>query len=458
MIKQKFCRIAKLFGKARPNKALVILFGLWVSLVLFYRLFFQIRPYDTPDWFPISELYLTGFHTSGVWYLVLFWVILLIAIWKIPKIKEILVVCAGWGLIVTGNLMQGGFVTAFLRSFYAEINQYYSDAIMVDNWRTWLAGFNDNLPYLTGHTQTHPPFAVLIHNIFLSNPSHPLETLGIGFAVLSMCTIPLLMIILRLLQIDPLKRKFLILLFSVIPAINIYSINCLDGVILTTSTIFLLGIVVLLKKPERKTLGILLLTIGFLTTSLLNYAVLFLLGVGGLVSIYEIIKYKKITILTGLLVCVFSFLGVFLILKYGFHYDYAQSFMSATKLENILRISFIFDIRNYGLTRFEDVSEMAFFLSFPVLAYLTTDAIINKNLKNFFKNDMVVVAFTAILTILFVFIIGTYKTGETARSCLFVYPYLVLFLLNKEKDDYLWMILLVAIQTSIMQIYFGFYW
>ncbi len=41
MIKQKLCRIAKLFGKARPNKALIILFGLWVSLVSFYRLFFE---------------------------------------------------------------------------------------------------------------------------------------------------------------------------------------------------------------------------------------------------------------------------------------------------------------------------------------------------------------------------------------------------------------------------------
>ncbi len=56
---------------------------------------------------------------------------------------------AGLALIIFGNLMQGGFITPFLRSFYAEINQYNSDAIMVDNWRNWLAGFNENLPYLT---------------------------------------------------------------------------------------------------------------------------------------------------------------------------------------------------------------------------------------------------------------------------------------------------------------------
>lgn len=54
---------------------------------------------------------------------------------------------SGWALIVLGNLMQGGFVEAFLKPFYASSNQYYSDAILVQNWRDWLANFNLNQPF-----------------------------------------------------------------------------------------------------------------------------------------------------------------------------------------------------------------------------------------------------------------------------------------------------------------------
>jgi hypothetical protein len=227
---------------------------------------------------------------------------------------------------------------------------------------------------------------------------------------------------------------------------------------MTTSTIFLLGIVVLLKRPDKRVLGILLLTTGFLITGLLNYGVLFLLGVGGLVALYEIIKLKKFNVLIGMLACVISFLAVLFILKFSFNYDYLQTFITASKMENILSINFIYDIRNYGLTRFEDVSEIAFFLSFPILAIVTLDAMKLKEFKNIFNNKHLVVAFSGILTLLFVFIIGTYKTGETTRSCLFIFPYLLLLILNKEKEDYQWMIILAALQTSIMQIFFGFYW
>lgn len=458
MFKQKIRQIAAFFGKARANKPLLIIFGLWVALVIFYRLFFQIRPYDTPDWFPISELYLTGFHKSGIIYLIAFWILLLVVLANLKKINEWLVILTGWALIVLGNLMQGGFVKGFLEPFYAAGNQIYSDAINVQNWVTWLAGFNANQLTFLGHTETHPPFAVLLHNIFLSPSNNQLATMAIGMSVLSMCTIPLLMVIFRLFQMDVVKRKTILLLFSVIPAVNIYSIICLDSVILTTATIFLLGMIVLLRKPEKKLLGIALMVIGFITTSMLNYGVLFLLGAGGLAGIYEIIKSKKFTIFVGLLVCVLSFVGLYLILKYGFNYDYIQSFLIASRQENIFSISFLYDIRNYGLTRFEDVSEIALFLSFPILALLTKDVLNFKKNKDFYKKDHLAVAFSGILTLLFVFLIGTYKTGETTRSCLFIYPFLFLLLLNKDQDDFLWMVILAAIQTSVMQIFFGFYW
>jgi len=458
MIKQKMRQVVEFFNKARANKPLLIIFSSWVFLVIFYRLFFQIRPYDTPDWFPISELYLTGFHQKGFVFFVLFWIILPVVLLNIKKLNEVLVIFSGWALIVLGNLMQGGFLKGFLEPFYAAQNQFYNDATLVYNWREWLAAFNTNQTLLLGHTQTHPPFAVLLHNIFLSPTNDKLTVLAIGFSVLSMCTIPLLMIILKLFQVDVQKRKYILLLFSIVPAINVYSIVCLDSVLLTTSTIFLLGIIIILRKPELKILGVALMLAGFITTSLLNYGSLFLLGAGGLLSLYEIFKYKKFTILIGLIICVLTFTGLFFIMKYELHYDYIQSFLTASKQEKILTTATISHFRNYVLTRFEDVSEIALFSSFAVLAIFAMDGLHFKPIKKLFTRDDLIVAYAGIITLLGVFISGAYMTGETTRSCLFIIPFIFMLLLNKNEHDYKWMIFLAALQTSIMQIFFGFYW
>jgi energy-converting hydrogenase Eha subunit C len=83
----------------------------------------------------------------------------------------------------------------------------------------------------------------------------------------------------------------------------------LDGIILTTSTIFLLGLVIVLENPKEKWIGVSLLVIGLIGTSLLTYGSLFSLSI------------------------------VLLILKFGFHYDHLEGFL----LRHTSRIRMVFD-------------------------------------------------------------------------------------------------------------------
>jgi hypothetical protein len=56
------------------------------------------------------------------------------------------------------------------------------------------------------------------------------------------------------------------------------------------------------------------------------------------------------------------------------------------------------------------------------------------------------------------FVSGAFKTGETARSCLFIYPYLFMGLINLKKENIQELIYLAGMQTAIMQLFGGYFW
>lgn len=227
---------------------------------------------------------------------------------------------------------------------------------------------------------------------------------------------------------------------------------------MTTSSLFLLGIVLIIRDSEKKFLGVALMAIGFVATNLLTYGGLFLLGVGGLIVLFDFFKNKKTVGFIGLLISVLTFLGVLLILKNGFHYDHIEGFFVSSKIENPNGFRLFSNPGNYLLTRIENISEIGFFLSFAILSILAISSFNLKFWRKLFNNDFIMIAILSLITLLLVFLTGAYRTGETARACLFIYPFLLLLLINKDTSDYSWMILFAGIQTSIMQIFFGYYW
>lgn len=137
-----------------------------------------------------------------------------------------------------------------VKPLWHEGKQYAQDAARIgDDWRLWLDQFTNIHDQLFSHSKTHPPFAVLL-NYF---PLHygNVHVLTWFFIVLGTASIPLVNLVLRAVGVPPDRSNLLTLLFAVIPAINIYSVVSLDAVVLTASTLALLGLARLIsdRKP-----------------------------------------------------------------------------------------------------------------------------------------------------------------------------------------------------------------
>ncbi len=457
-VHQRIRRVYIQSGGARYLKLFAGLLILWGILLLIYRFILWQFNLGTPKWFPISILIERGITEFGILYLLFFLFLLSLLLWKIRSLNEWVLLIGCCMLIVCGNLMQGDFDAAFLKPFYATNTQYYADAVNVANWRDWLAAFNANQSSLALHSQTHPPFAVLIHNLFFGNSNFRLQNVAIDFSIVTLCTLPVLLFILRTLDIDSYARKCILLLFSVLPAVNIYSIVSLDGLIMTSSTIFLLGIILLLRKPKFAIIGFLLTASGFIITNYLTFGGIFLLGVGLILAALEYFSTKRLVTLKGLLACVVIFIGSAVILLTVFHYNHIESFLTASRIENPNGFRLFSDPAGYFLTRFEDVSEIAFFLSFGTLTILFTGQIISLKKDDFLAINNNAIALTGLLVLCLFFISGAYRTGETARSGLFIYPYFMILITAVDKETYPGLIILAGAQTAVMQIFMNFYW
>lgn len=438
---------------AFPILNLIIWACLWGILILFCQNVLLQTSLDIPKWFPISVFYGPRFSLPGVPYAIAFLIILGFTIWKIDEISDFIVCLIGSSLIVLGNMIQGSFYKAFISPFVAMHNQYYYDAVHVDNWIDWLAHFNANQLTLADHSQTHPPFAVLIQKLFLSISGNEVAGLAIFFAVISMASIFLMIYVLKVFGVEGKQRKLLLLLFSVIPAINIYSIACLDAVILTTSTLFLLGIGIILKRPQQKLWGSCVLAVGLITTSLLTFSSLFLVGVGLLLAAYEFLVNKKTDLLYGMLGAIILFGIIMLVLKFGFHYNHIVGFLTSMKHEHMAGKSITNTFLNYFVTRIEDVFEILVFLSLGVLS-----VVFPLKKKNWRTNNIYLIVISAVIVILATFLSGTFRTGETARSCLFIFPFLLLLLTEEEPRMLKYMTILAGVQTVLMQILGGYFW
>ncbi len=434
-----------------------ILIGIWLVLIPIYKFILFPLELDVPRFFPISVLYPTGFNASSVPFLFIFIIILFLTLWRLEKINLYILFAICFLLIFTGNLIGGGYEKAILIPFNDQ-SQYYYDALTVPGWKDWLASFNANQTNLSIHGRTHPPFAILIHHLLLFPFKFNVNFLAGGLSLLSVSTFPMIYLILRLFKGSERKQKLLLLLFAVIPAVNIYSVVSLDGVILATSTMFLLGLVVLIKKPGYSLIGILLMIVGFSLTNLLTFSGLFLAAVGGLLGLIELVHNKKPIVLIGTGLAILFFGLIIYVLLTGFQYDHIQAFRLAAKIENPGGFRLFSDPINYLLTRFENISEIAFFVSFPLLAILLKK-MLNKDAHNMMSLDeskflFVIGSFVLMLT----FLTGAYRTGETARACLYFYPYILLMYSDLNESLLSKLVVLAAVQTIVMQMVANYYW
>jgi hypothetical protein len=428
----------------------------WVILAAINFELYKIFPnIGTPSLFPISIVDLT-FHPEGLVFAGLFLIVILLALKYSPRIKSAQI----WGiavlLLVLGNLVQGGIGPGFELPITDKGGGYYYAAIQITSARAWSATFNQQQADLVFHVQTHPLFAVLLHfEIMAFTGNQPLP-LAIGLTFLTSLSVWLLWLILKWLDVPESRRTLLTLLFIVIPAFNIYGAVSLEGVILTTSLLFLYGLLRILKEG-LKIPGILCFVAGILLTNALTFAGTFLLLVAFWVGIREYLAKRKWEVGLVLAGTAVVGVGVWLALKYGLGYDHLQSFITASKLENPDGFLGFAEPLAYFMTRIENIAEIAFFLSFGCLALFFLPETLKLKWKNL-SDDPTLVFWAGMLSLFLVFLSGACKTGETARVCLFIYPYIFLLFRNVDEISLNNLILFAGSQTILMQLFGYFIW
>ncbi|HTX90110.1 MAG TPA: hypothetical protein VMC09_02745 [Anaerolineales bacterium] len=447
------------FIKRQPLKTIGILLAAWIFLACLNGLLHFLDPgLDTAIWFPISIFFGPAFHLSGLPYAILFLGVLYLAFKLLPHLNQFTSWLLGLLFILLGNLAQGNFDIAFRQPFYLSGTQYYSDALKISSWRAWLEAFNNQQASLFVHSRTHPPFAVLLHYLLIRLSGNNLAVLAGVFILISSLSIPLLGLILGELGIDRVQRNRLVLLFSLLPAINIYTAVSLDGLILTTCTLFLLGLVMLLRRQKFSLAGAFLIFAGLTLTNLLTFGGLFLVAVGlGLGTLDLLLNRKTSLLLTSLASVVLLVAGAF-ILNSTFHYNHLQAFLTSSRIENPDGFRLLTQPLEYLMSRIEGISEIGLFLSIGCLAALFQKDRI-KTITGGIRIDTAWgIALTGLVIVAGMFLIGMFRTGETARTCLFIYPYLVLIFYKDDPGLLGDLTIIAALQTIIMQLCGNYYW
>jgi len=402
--------------------------------------------------FPISVIYPNQFLWSGFMFAFLFLLSGIFAFRYSQKLNVYLLFLIAVVLVVLGNLSQGDFDTAFLQPFYLKGRQYYADAINITDGSIWLRDFTKNLEHFQLHTKTHPPFVTLLH-FWILNISN-IETLAIVFFAIGCLSFPVFYKILVYLGFEEKRRKWMLLLFAVIPSVNIYLLVSIDSLVLTSTLIFLLGFARIFNQNKIDAVSFLLISSGLILTNLITFSGLFLFAFLGCFSFYFLLKGKWNFVWLSLMTTVL-FLLTFFIIYSTTGYNHLETFLQASHSENPDGFRLLHQPFVYLMTRLEDVGEILLFLSFGYLAVFFS----KRNGTEVFENGKInILFFSAISAISAMLLTGAYGTGETARACLFLVPYFLILLKDINSDQFRILFYLCLFQTFGMQMIGNFYW
>lgn len=355
--------------------------------------------------------------------------------------------------------------------------QYYHDAVEVTDAGTFLRTFNRIQPELKNHSQTHPPGAVLVFYGLKRLVGSP-AAISLAIAIVSTVLSGLFFYgLLRRLQVTDSLAGYMTLLLLLLPAVQIYYAASLDALVATA----LLGALCFFLQP-RALVAIAGTTILLIAASFLTFGWIFLLPV---LAGWELLErrwpYRLVAV--GIAIALF-YVG----LQSVTGFDYLRSFRLASALENPNGLYLLAEPVSYLLTRLECLTEiLAFFGPFLVV-------LLGRGLR---RNDETVGLAPAVAlhgreqpgdgtrdahdlqsqgrlaqglfwlgvgTLLAMFASGAFRTGETARACLFIYPYLLLpiamYLQRPEIHDRArtQLLSLVFLQTLAMQTIASFFW
>ncbi len=363
------------------------------------------------------------------------------------------VIMVGFFFVLCTNLIHGpeyGLVHPQLADGTMPKAQYYHDATQISSAGGFLREFQQRQGELTCHARTHPPGAVLFIYALWKTFGHP-AAVSLAIAALSVVLSGVLLYRMLARDFDRHTCGYVTLLYLLIPSVQIYSCATLDAVV----TSCFLGFLLCLRHP-RPLLGIGGAVAWLFCGSFLTFGACFLLPV---MAGFEIITRRSLRRSAAI---VLGVSGLYAAVYFLWGFNYLGALRTASALENPQGFRLLAEPLTYLVTRLEDVVTILVFFGPFLLVLLVRGLREIRSAKT--CPELLTLTCLGVLTLLGMFLTGAFRTGETARACLFIYPLLIFPVAaylqhhpGSEKDQRQ-LLMLVFGQTVAMQTIAGFLW
>lgn len=436
---------------------------IFISMHILVKLVLRHIEFDSTPFWPISN-FLPQIPDFG--HILAAAIILIIFSFSIkylskPNFRLLLLILFSIFLVLGTNMLQSqgwegktllqnrgwdaGFVVPIVGSSKL-VTEYYQDAIKITNVVSFINSFEQLQPSMLTHGRTHPPGATLtIYLLYkiLGNPV--LMSIIIGIISVSLSIFFLYKILSFEFKED--LSKYMTFLFILIPSIQIFYVASIDALISS----FLLGF--LYFNLQRRSIFNVVGSIFFLfLASFLTFAFIFILPI---MIGYELFVRKDF-LRSGYIILSMGI--IYALIDLIFNFNYVNSFIIASKFENYQGFMLISVPATYLFTRIEGIFEIILYFG-PLLSVLLVLGLHSNKRMN---SNLITLTWLAIFSLLAMLATGAFRTGETARAALFIYPFLLFPVASylqrynislKERNILMYM---VFSQTVLMQT-FGFY-
>lgn len=351
-------------------------------------------------------------------------------------------------IIVLSNLLQGyrwGLIHPLTGYDFHDV-KYWQDQAAVESPLNYLKNYTTLQPTLGHHSRVHPPGPVFLSWLLRSTLQNELliaSTLFLG-------GLSVVWISYRWMrtEIGEKNALYTAVLLGLLPASQIYLWFSMDGII---AALFLFTLWKFCRTSKSNSL--ILTILGLLASSLMTFAVMWLVAVMILLAWKNNkLRDKLRKALIGLVIILFG-------LSKLTGYDYLDSMLLAKSFEGFSGGFYgLVEPLSYVVTRVQDVLEPLVFLG-PFVGLLVVLSFMQKSKHNFGS-----LAKFGVICFLGFIAAGAYYTGETARAAYYVIPPLIMFLGTKDilgklsnKAKY-FLLNAVMLQTVIMQVFFYWTW
>ncbi|MFX0073562.1 MAG: hypothetical protein ACFFAO_20995, partial [Candidatus Hermodarchaeota archaeon] len=341
-------------------------------------------------------------------------------------------------LIIGSNLINGwnqGIAGAISQDI-TQGGELFNDAIKINNLCQFISNYENLQPTLGVHSKTHPPGAVIsIYLVYLvfKDP---------GLIAIALCVIATLLSVYFLNGIykryfEENHKNYMIFLFLLLPAVQIYYLANIYALVVA----FILGVIYYYYHPNKKKRIIGSIICLFFATfiSFMAGFIVLCLFIFELLRTWKIKDFKDennrkakfidyIKNLQKLIIITLGLMAIYGLFLVVFGFNYLNAFFYAAQSESGGGFILFTNPLRYIATRVGDILDILIFFGpiLIVLCYygfktLKKDSGISKD-----SLQMYLLALSAIIALLIIFLTGAYDHGETARAAIYIYPFLLL--------------------------------